>query len=333
MGQRSVRSTAAGSRGARGLSGIAVLGAVLVTLILAACGAGSSEPTEGSTPTSAAVTATGTTAAASAAASPTNAATATAASPAASPAAGNVTGELTVFAAASLTDAFQEIGAQLEAAHPGLHIAFNFAGSQALRAQLAQGARADVFAAADEVTMQGAQAEGSIADAPRIFAANRLVVILPPANPGGVQTLRDLARPGLKLVLADERVPVGRYARQMLQQMAQDPAFGAGFADQVLGNVVSNEANVKQVVAKVQLGETDAGIVYATDVTPALRDAVTVIEIPAEHNVVARYPIAVVTDARNPAAARAFIDAVTSAAGQAILARFGFQPVTAGGRP
>lgn len=246
-------------------------------------------------------------------------------------AAGALTGELTVFAAASLTDAFQEIGAQLEADNPGLRIVFNFAGSQALRAQLAEGARADVFASADEVTMEGAREDGSIAGEPRIFAQNQLVVILPADNPAGVQELRDLARPRLKLVLADETVPAGRYARQVLATMGQDPAFGSDFTDQVLANVVSNETNVRQVVAKVQLGEADAGIVYAADVTPALRADVTVLDIPAEFNVVARYPIAIVQDAANPAAAQAFIDEVLSPTGQDTLARHGFLPAPNGG--
>jgi len=246
-------------------------------------------------------------------------------------AAGALTGELTVFAAASLTDAFQEIGAQLEADNPGLRIVFNFAGSQALRAQLAEGARADVFASADEVTMEGAREDGSIAGEPRIFVANQLVVILPADNPAGVQELRDLARPGVKLVLADETVPAGRYARQILTTMGRNPSFGSDFTDRVLANVVSNETNVRQVVAKVQLGEADAGIVYASDVTPAVRADVTVLDIPAEFNVVARYPIAIVRDAANPTAAEAFTDAVLSPAGQDTLTRHGFLPAPSGG--
>nr|PZN61760.1 MAG: molybdate ABC transporter substrate-binding protein [Sphaerobacter thermophilus] len=246
-------------------------------------------------------------------------------------AAGAPTGEVTVFAAASLTDAFQEIGAQLEADNPGLRIVFNFAGSQALRAQLAEGARADVFASADEVTMEGAREDGSIAGEPLIFAQNQLVVILPADNPAGVQEVRDLARPGLKLVLADETVPAGRYARQVLAAMGQDPAFGSDFTDQALANVVSNETNVRQVVAKVQLGEADAGIVYASDVTPTVRAEVTVLDIPAEVNVVARYPIAIVQNAGNPTGAQAFIEAVLSPAGQDTLARHGFLPASSGG--
>jgi molybdate transport system substrate-binding protein len=233
-------------------------------------------------------------------------------------------GSLTVFAAASLTEAFRDMAAQLEATHPGVAIRLNFAGSPTLRAQLAQGARADVFAAADEPTMQGALRDGTIAGEPRIFAHNLLVVIVPASHPAGVDALQDLAKPGLKLVLAHRDVPVGGYARQALAKMSRDGAFGRDFAERVLATLASEETNVKQVVAKVQLGEADAGIVYATDITPAARGTLRVIDIPRAFNVVARYPIAVVEGARNPAAAQAFIDYVLSPAGQAILQRHGF---------
>ncbi len=234
--------------------------------------------------------------------------------------------ELRVFAAASLTEAFTEAGRAFEAAHPGVAVTFNFAGSQALRTQLAQGARADLLASADEETMAAAQRDGTIAGEPRVFARNRLVLIVPAANPSGIARLQDLARPGVKLVLAGPQVPVGAYARQSLAAMERDPAFGPGFAQRVLGNVVSEETNVKQVVAKVQLGEADAGIVYASDVTPAARDAVRAIEIPDRLNVVARYPIALVRGAADAATARAFVDFLLSPTGQAILAHHGFLP-------
>ena len=233
-------------------------------------------------------------------------------------------GQLTIFTAASLTDAFQEIAATLEQGNPGTKVTFNFAGSPTLRTQLAQGARADVFASADEPNMQGAQQDGTIAGEPRIFARNLLVVIVPAANPAGIATLQDLARAGIKLILARKEVPVGNYARQSLDKMSQDTAFSRDFATRVLANLVSEEPNVKQVVTKVQLGEADAGIVYASDVTPAVRGALQVLTIPEPLNVVARYPIAVVKDAANAAGARAFIDYVLSPAGQAILTRHGF---------
>jgi molybdate transport system substrate-binding protein len=234
---------------------------------------------------------------------------------------------LTIFTAASLTDAFKEMGANIEQANPGTRVTFNFAGSPTLRTQLAQGARADVFASADEPNMQGAQQEGTIAGEPRLFVRNQLVAIVPAANPAQVMRLHDLAKPGVKLVLTNKEVPVGNYSRQALTKMSQDAAFGSEFATRVLANLVSEETNVKQVVAKVQLGEADAGIVYSSDVTPAVRGAVQVLAIPESFNVIAQYPIAVVRDAPNATGARAFIDYVLSPAGQAILTKHGFLAV------
>jgi molybdate transport system substrate-binding protein len=235
-----------------------------------------------------------------------------------------VQGELTIFAAASLADAFKEMAAEIEQAHPGTKLTFNFAGSPTLRTQLAQGARADVFASADEPNMYGAEKDGTISGEPRIFARNLLVVVVPADNRAGINTLQDLAKPKLKLVLTNKDVPVGNYARQALDKVSQDPAFGDDFARRVLANLVSEEANVKQVASKVQLGEADAGIVYSTDVTQAMRSAVWVIEIPPEFNVTAKYPMAAVKGTRNESGARAFIEYVLSPAGQAILTRHGF---------
>jgi molybdate transport system substrate-binding protein len=236
-------------------------------------------------------------------------------------------GEITVFAAASLTDVFKEIAARFEQATPGAQIRLHFAGSASLRTQLAQGARADVFATADELTMRGAEADGSIAGIPRIFAQNHLVVIAPGGQSAAIATAYDLATPGIKLVLAHQDVPVGHYARQALAKMSHDSPWGAAFVQRVLANVASNEMNVRQVVAKVQLGEADAGIVYATDVTPAVREALRVIEIPRASNIIARYPIAAVKGTRQEAGARAFIDYVRSPAAQAILTHHGFSLV------
>jgi molybdate transport system substrate-binding protein len=235
-----------------------------------------------------------------------------------------IQGELTIFTAASLTDAFKEMAANIEQANPAPKLTFNFAGSPTLRTQLAQGARADVFASADEPNMYGAERDGTITSEPRIFARNLLVVVVPANNPAGIKTLQDLAKPKIKLVLTNKDVPVGNYSRQALAKMNQDPRFGSDFADRVLANLVSEETNVKQVASKVQLGEADAGIIYSTDVTPAIRSAMQVIGIPPEFNVIANYPIAVVKGARNEAGARAFIEYVLSPAGQSILARHGF---------
>ena len=230
---------------------------------------------------------------------------------------------LNVFAAASLTDAFTEIGKNFEAANPGVSVVFNFAGSQALRTQIAEGAPADVFASANHTEMDALVMSGMVLqDAPREFLMNRLVVIMPAENPAQLETLEDLARPGIKIVLAADEVPAGRYARQALDLM--NGQYGSSFKDKVLANVVSNEDNVKQVVAKVQLGEADAGIVYTSDAFAA-PDLKTIM-IPDEVNVIARYPIAAIAKSANARLADEFIDFVLSADGQAVLQKWGFAP-------
>lgn len=235
-------------------------------------------------------------------------------------------GTLTVYAASSLTDAFTEIGAAFDAAHPGVHTEFNFGGSPTLRTQIEQGARADVVALADEANMRAALEKVIVADAGATFVRNKLTIIVPKANPGNVGTPADLAGNGLKLILAQANVPAGQYAREAIAKMAADPAFGADFAQRVQANIVSEEPNVKAVVAKVQLGEADAGIVYHTDVTPGVDGDVTAIEIADAYNVAAAYPIAVTSEARHADAARAFIAYILSEPGQVILVKHGFLP-------
>jgi molybdate transport system substrate-binding protein len=233
---------------------------------------------------------------------------------------------LTVFAAASLTDAFKEIGTQFEAANPGVTITFNFAGSTALSTQLSQGASADVFASANHTEMDKMTAASLVASgAAQDFLTNLLVVILPPSNPASLQTLQDLAKPGLKLVLGANTLPAGKYALQTLDNMVKDPTFGADFKTKVLANVVSYETDVKQVVAKVQLGEADAGIAYVSDAVAA--PTLKTITIPANFNVIAKYPIAALTKAPQPELASAFIAYVLSSDGQAILKKWGFTPI------
>lgn len=235
-----------------------------------------------------------------------------------------VTGNVTVFAAASLTDAFNQLGAEFSKVNPRATVKFSFAASSALRTQLEQGARADVFASADQANMDAAKKSGAIGGEDLIFAKNRLVMIYPTRNPAGITTLQDLAKPGVKFVLTDSSVPIGAYARQSLDKMSGDPAFGADFTKRVLANLRSEEANVRAVVTKVQLGEADAAIVYATDVTPAVSKEITSVAIPDSFNTLATYPLAVVKDTPNAAAARAFIAYVRSAAGQAILKKWNF---------
>ncbi|HET8524321.1 MAG TPA: molybdate ABC transporter substrate-binding protein [Thermomicrobiales bacterium] len=236
-------------------------------------------------------------------------------------------GNLTVFAAASLTDAFNTMAHDLEAAHPGLKITINFAGSQQLVTQLTEGAPADVFASANNSQMQAAVDGGVIDGTPETFVKNQLAIIVPKDNPGGVQNPADLAKKGLKLDLAAPAVPVGKYARVSICQMGADTAtYGEGFVQNVAANVVSEENNVKAVVTKIQLGEADAGIVYTTDVTKEVANDVTVIEIPPAVNVIATYPVAAVKGG-NTQLAQAFISYLLGPDGQATLKQYGFQPV------
>ena len=234
------------------------------------------------------------------------------------------TGELTVFAAASLTEPFTEIGKRLEARYPGLQVVYNFGGSPALRAQLEQGAHADVFVSADAVQMERAQQSGVVQGETPIFVKNTLVVIVPRENPGKVAEFRDLAKPGLKLALAAATVPVGNYSRLALSKASKD--YGVDFAQRVLHNVFSEEENVKLVVTKVQLGEADAGIVYVSDVTPQVSTDVLAIPIPDVYNQIANYLIALTSEVRNRAAAEVFIAFVLSPESQAIFKAHYFIP-------
>ncbi len=232
---------------------------------------------------------------------------------------------LTVFAASSLTEAFTELGRQFEAANSNVTVVFNFGASNALAEQINQGGPADVFASANTKQMDAAIAGGRIAaGSPLIFARNRLVVILPADNPGGAAALADLARPGLKLVLAAAEVPVGQYALDFLDKAAQDPGFGVGFKDDVLANVVSYEENVRTVFTKVALGEADAGIVYASDITGEGAADVSVLDIPAALNTLATYPLAPLSDSAQAEVAQAFVALVLSPDGQAVMEAYGF---------
>jgi molybdate transport system substrate-binding protein len=244
-----------------------------------------------------------------------------------SPAAAQQATTLTVFAAASLTEPFSRLGKTFEQSHPGTTVRFNFAGSQQLVLQIQQGAKADVFASADERMMQIAKDSGLVEGEPVVFAENVLVVIVPRANPAGIKRLQDLSRSGVKVVIAAEAVPAGKYTRQMLEKLATQPGYGPQFGQQVLANVASYEDNVKGVVAKVQLGEADAGVVYRSDVTGPGAAQVGVLPIPAAANVIALYPIAVIRRSAFPQMAQAFVELVGSATGQAELKKSGFMAV------
>jgi molybdate transport system substrate-binding protein len=233
---------------------------------------------------------------------------------------------LNVFAAASLTNAFNNIGKAFHNAHPNVTVTFNFAGSQALATQINQGAPVDVFASANQKQMDVViQAGGADASASKVFAQNLLVVMTPKNNPGQITTLQDLAKPGLKIVLADKSVPAGQYAIDFLTKASADPGFGKNYQANVTKNVVSYETDVETVVTKVVQGEADAGIVYVTDALANVSQ-INEIAIPANLQTLAAYPIAPLKDSKNAATAQQFVDFVLSSDGQAILANYGFMP-------
>jgi molybdate transport system substrate-binding protein len=234
---------------------------------------------------------------------------------------------LTVLAAASLTESFTELGKLFETQNPGVSVTFNFAGSQQLAQQLGEGADADVYASASKKYMDAAiESKRITADTATTFVRNRLVVIFPKDNPAGLIELKDLAETGIKLDLADKVVPVGQYSLDFLDKAIKDPGFDPQFKDNVIKNVVSYEDNVKTVLNKVVLGEADAGIVYVTDIITEAAKKVGTIEIPDALNTIANYPIAPISDSKNPELAKAFVTLVLSPDGQAIMANYGFIP-------
>ncbi len=237
---------------------------------------------------------------------------------------------LKVFAAASLTEAFNEIETTFHAAHTNVTISYSFGGSDTLATQITLGAAADVFASANtkqmDVVVKAGQVTGTSV---QTFAHNRLVVIYPKANPAHVQTLQDLAKSGLRLDLAASTVPVGQYALDFLTKASADPAFGASFKANVLHNVVSYETDVKIVLTKVSLGEADAGIVYTTDAATK-SDSVGTITIPDSLNSIAAYPIAPVKTSGHADVAAQFVAYVNATDGQTVLAKYGFLPGSSG---
>jgi molybdate transport system substrate-binding protein len=218
---------------------------------------------------------------------------------------------VTVFAAASLTAAFKELAGELKRQRPGVRVRFNFGGSATLATQIRNGARADVFASADEQNMKKVTDAGLTATAPKIIARNELAILVPRDNPKKVTKLADVVRPGVVLALCAPEVPAGRYGREALAK-AGAPAPGKG-----------GELDVKQAVSRVTLGEADAAIAYATDAR-ASGGKVTSIAIPKEHNVIARYPVASLKEAPAAALGSAFVTLALSDRGRAIFVRHGF---------
>lgn len=228
--------------------------------------------------------------------------------------------ELVVSAAASLTDAFGAMERSFEAAHPGVDVRLNLAGSSTLRMQILEGAPVDVFASADTANMERVAAAGEVAGEPRIFARNRLQIAVPAGNPAGIDGLEDFADEDLLLGLCAAEVPCGALAREALRKAGVRPA------------VDTHEPDVRALLTKVAAGELDAGLVYRTDVIAA-SEAVDGVDLPGEARVVAEYPIAALRRSAHPAAAERFVDFVLSGKGRAVLAELGFAPPSDPGSP
>jgi molybdate transport system substrate-binding protein len=224
----------------------------------------------------------------------------------------DVTGSITVFAAASLTESFTQIGKGFEATHPGTKVTFNFAGSSALATQINNGAPADVFASASPTNLKTVTDAGGVAGAPVTFVRNQLVIATAKGNPKGIKSLADLKDPAIKVALCAEQVPCGAATKKAIS------AAGVSFTP------VTFEQDVKAALSKVRLGEVDAALVYRTDAKAAASD-VDGIEFPESAGAINDYPIAVLKDAPNAAGARAFVDYVQSEPAQAVLAAAGFQ--------
>lgn len=246
--------------------------------------------------------------------------------PAASPTPAAQQTELIVFAAGSLTESFTELGQIFEERNPQVKVIFNFANSSTLLQQISQGAPADVFASAAVSFMDKAvEQDLAASEQVRLFARNRLAVILPKDNPAAVQSLSQLAQPGLKLVIGAREGPQGIYVEEFLSKASASPEFPPDFKERVYANVVSYESTVKGVVNKVALKEADAGIVFLTDAQSAA-DKLQFLTIPDAINVEALYPIAPLKASPNPALAEQFVRFVLSDDGQAVQARYGFLP-------
>lgn len=232
--------------------------------------------------------------------------------------------EIRVLAAASLSGVIRELAPAFEQASPGVQVVPSFAGSNQLRTQLEQGAPGDVFISADRAQMEMAERSGVVApSAVRAFASNSLVIIVPKTNPAHVSGVADLARPGLKLVVADPAVPLGSYTQRMLDR-AGASELGPAFARSFEANVVSREQNAAAVVAKVSLAEADAGISYARD--GAAASGVLVIPLPESVRERAEYYIAVPVHARSPGLGAQFVEFCGSDAGAELLSRHGLIP-------
>jgi molybdate transport system substrate-binding protein len=223
----------------------------------------------------------------------------------------SLSGNITVFAAASLTESFTELGKQFESANPGTKVTFSFGASSGLAQQINSGAPADVFASASPKNMDQVVDVGGASN-PKVFATNKMEIATPPNNPAQIASVNDLAKSSVKTALCQPQVPCGSVAQQVFTNA------------KITVKPVTLEPDVKSVLTKVQLGEVDAGMVYVTDLKAA-GEKVKGVEISDDVNASTDYPIAALTKSGNAAVASAFVDLVLSPAGQGVLTAAGFQ--------
>ena len=233
---------------------------------------------------------------------------------------------ITLFAASSLTDAFQDLTEEFQRQHPELSFRTNFASSAQLAIQITQGANADIFASADERQMQLVTEHSDPVSEPVVFATNSLVILVPAENPAGVKSVPDLAEPGTELLLANPGTPLRSYSDQVLSLLSERHQDGEIIRQRIMANVVSEEENARQVVAKIALGEADAAFAYRSDAESDLASDSLVIPLPRDLQIEARYPIVLIQNASQGEWGSRFLNFVLSPEGQKILHKWGFGP-------
>ncbi len=278
----------------------ALITILLLVPVLAACSSGASSP------------------------SPSRSGSTATAGPSSTPASGTAAAkvELTIYGAASLKGALDKAKTAYEAAVPGTTLTISTDSSSALETKIEQGAPADVFLSADTSNPKKLVDHGLADGNPVVFAGNKLTVIVPADNPAGIKSPADLARSGVKVVAAGDGVPITKYATQLVGNLAREAGYPADFVAGYTANIVSKEDNVKAVVAKIELGEGDAGIVYVTDAKASTK--VAILDVPDSANVPAAYAGVIVKASADPAAGKGFLDWFAGPDGQAILSSFGF---------
>ena len=227
--------------------------------------------------------------------------------------------EITVFAASSLTNVFQELGEYYESNNPGVELIFNFGSSSQLAAQIIEGVPGDIFASANESQMERLEQAEQLYSPIRIFCTNTLVIGVPVDNPFGIAQLSDLAVTGRRVVIAAPQTPIREYSDLIIASSLQPEVQTLLYA-----NIVSEEANVRQVVTKIALGEADAGIIYSTDITPDIKSLVASVSIPNQNNITTQYPVAILKRSSSIEASEDFIHFLLSQEGQSILQKWGF---------